>query len=248
MKNPVVWAWRSLRERGLRRTLTVLGNFFDNWWFDIRHGTNTAPVVEPECLDVDSSNRRHSNEYRASKARPLRKLLESCQFPPESTFVDFGCGKGKVLVIAAEIGFKNVVGIEFSSQLCAVARSNIAKVLGEVPSSTIDIVHGDVVQYEFSGRENVLYFYNPFHRAVMEQVMHSVEQSLIEHPRPIWILYFAPECREVLDSQDFLQLTAHHILGGADHLIYENRLYRNPILAPIGQAGQDRFESFAVGN
>ena len=78
--------------------------------------------------------------------------------------------------------------------------------------------------------------------------MHSVEQSLIEHPRPIWILYFAPECREVLDNQDFLKLTAHHILGGADHLVYENRMYRRPLLAPIGQAGQENLDSVAVGS
>ncbi len=32
--------------------------------------------------------------------------------------VDFGCGKGRVLVVAAYYGFKSITGIDFSRTLC----------------------------------------------------------------------------------------------------------------------------------
>ena len=91
---------------------------------------------------------------------------------------------------------------------------------------SIRIVESDAVLYEYSGAENVLYFYNPFGEIVLRRVLESLERSLIANPRPIWILYFAPQHRAAFDAQPFLRLAAHKVLGGADHLIYENTLHR----------------------
>src|SRR5207245_5268496 len=44
--------------------------------------------------------------------------------PSQLTFVDFGCGKGRALVLAAEHGFRRVLGIECDAQLFAAAQRN----------------------------------------------------------------------------------------------------------------------------
>ena len=50
----------------------------------------------------------------------------------EFTFVDYGLGKGRVLMLATEYPFKRIVGVEFSESLDRTARQNLTK-LGVTP-------------------------------------------------------------------------------------------------------------------
>ena len=43
------------------------------------------------------------------------------------TLVDFGSVEGRVLLIASEVPFRRVIGVEFSPDLHSVAAANIAK-------------------------------------------------------------------------------------------------------------------------
>jgi len=42
------------------------------------------------------------------------------------SFVDYGSGKGRVLLVASDYAFKKIVGVEFSKVLNDVAVANIA--------------------------------------------------------------------------------------------------------------------------
>jgi 2-polyprenyl-3-methyl-5-hydroxy-6-metoxy-1,4-benzoquinol methylase len=44
---------------------------------------------------------------------------------PRATFIDIGCGKGRVLLMAAEHGFRKIIGIDFAADLCLTARGNV---------------------------------------------------------------------------------------------------------------------------
>jgi len=46
------------------------------------------------------------------------------------TFVDFGSGKGKVVLLAPRLPFRKVIGLEFAQQLIAVAQRNIRSFRG----------------------------------------------------------------------------------------------------------------------
>ena len=230
MKNPFGWAVSSIRHRGVGRTASVALNYLDNWLFDFRLGTDTAPVIELSRLEIDSDNKTFGHEYRATKARPLRKLIAVVPNLSGKTFVDFGCGKGKAVLVAAEFPFKRLVGLDFSADLCRVARENFEKVRGAHDAERVEFITTDVVDYQYRDDEDVFYFYNPFGPDVIEAVLQRLEQSLARHPRPVWILYFAPQYREVFDTCEFLTLEAYFVLGGADHLVYVNRLSERPKL------------------
>ena len=176
MKNPLAWAVRSLRDRGVFRTAVVAHSFLCNWWFDISHHTNTAPVNELAKLDITSDNIRFGHKYQASKAGPLRRLLKGLQLPPYSVFVDFGSGKGKAMLIASEFPFRRIVGVEFSGELCAKARLNFLRYIGEGYGERLFVFESDAAQYEFRDDENVLYFYNPFGGEVIEQVLIRLQE------------------------------------------------------------------------
>ena len=78
----------------------------------------SAVYDQLEDLGIASENKQRGVRYEPTRARPFRTLLRRLDPPTSSGFVNVGCGKGLVLVIAAEYGFKRVVGIEFSQELC----------------------------------------------------------------------------------------------------------------------------------
>src|ERR1700730_9338115 len=49
-----------------------------------------------------------------SAGRSLRTVLRKLDLPKDGAFIDFGAGKGHVLLIAAQSGFQRIVGVEFS--------------------------------------------------------------------------------------------------------------------------------------
>jgi hypothetical protein len=97
--------------------------------FDRRHGTDTAGMVPTADLDIDDeSTKWQSNLYLGSPARVTRHLIRSLAIDPaDYTFIDYGSGKGRVLFAAAEFPFRQVVGVEISQALHAVAEKNLTQ-------------------------------------------------------------------------------------------------------------------------
>src|SRR5262245_24487752 len=119
------WATERIKERGLVHTAKTVANVIRDVSFDWKYGTDTMRWVPPQELNAESTNQSHSVYYQATKSRPLLQLLAQLELPKACTFLDIGAGKGRVLLIACQYGFEKVVGIEFSPQLCAIARKNI---------------------------------------------------------------------------------------------------------------------------
>ena len=114
-------------------------------------------------------------------------------------FVDVGCGKGKTLMVAARLGFRSVVGVEFAPELAAIAAANIRKVgIGNAA-----VVEGDAAAFTFPDDPLVVYFYNPFSREVMQQVIANLARS--RAPR-VYVVYKNPTYADVvLDASGFLE-------------------------------------------
>ena len=95
--------------------------------FDERFGTDTAGSIEPAQLGIDDVERRkQAILYLPSPAKVTNWMLDNVGIDPRTfTFVDIGCGKGRVLLIASERPFQRLLGVEISAELCAIARRNV---------------------------------------------------------------------------------------------------------------------------
>jgi SAM-dependent methyltransferase len=161
-------------------------------YYDALTGVDTAGAIPPRDLDISPNHRAHSNEYAPTPAPIVRHILGSIEIPFERfDFVDFGSGKGRVLLVAAERPFARVIGVEVSPSLDAIARDNIAAYRRRVPASPeIESIRMDVADYCLPTDPCVLFFFNPFDESVFQRVLDNVETSLKEHPRPAILVYY----------------------------------------------------------
>ena len=69
-------------------------------------------------LNIPSSNWIDGTDYTAIEATRFKRVLAGFDIAFEDyTFVDFGSGKGRALLLASEYPFKRILGLEFSPEL-----------------------------------------------------------------------------------------------------------------------------------
>ena len=146
--NPLKRTYRSLKSKGLVQTIRIATNFGADLLFDWHYGTDTRRWVPRDKIQTASENLADSQPYKATRSRPLLQLLRKLQLPHESNFVDIGAGKGRVVLIAAQYGFRKVVGVEFSAALCAIARENVKSFSAKKSGlSPMEIVEADATRH-----------------------------------------------------------------------------------------------------
>lgn len=167
--------------------------------FDVARGTNTGGVIPPWKLGADATNARFATQYQASDPKELTDAVGFAQIDPSTlSFIDLGCGKGRTLVVAAELGFRCIVGVEFAPDLVEIARTNLEKL--SIGAST-KVLCLDASQYPFPHDDFVLYMYNPFSAEVMRRV---VENLSVSQAKTVTVIYKRPLCSELFDRCNFL--------------------------------------------
>lgn len=201
---------RALRERGVAAAIAHalgpqgLGILFGRTGkqqdaFDLKYGTDTGRIVAQWMLDVDSPNAAFGLRYQASEEREVQDALTFLGADIRNfTFLDLGCGKGRTLLIAAKLECRQVIGVEFSQELAAIARKNLS-IMGIANGS---IVEADAADYRFPDCDDlVIYFYNPFLDKVMHKVVSNLRQSRAKN---LFIIYKVPDCAQLFDDCEFL--------------------------------------------
>ena len=170
-----------------------------SWWikrgsgivFDVLHGVDTAAGEGP--LDIASANRAKAVPYDPAPWRILWRSLERGSLQaPGFTFVDVGCGKGKVLLSAVALAFNRIVGVEFSPLLCRIAERNIASArFVRRRCSAVQIICCDAVEYQVPEEPTIFFFYNPFSHEIMEIVLGNIVRAHARAPCPRYLILYA---------------------------------------------------------
>lgn len=163
----------------------------------------------PESLGFDAENGTETAAFDWGNYEPTlpgvvgRVLdgIERCLGPEgtaQATFVDLGCGKGRVVLIAAERRFAKVIGVELDQRLVATAERNVAAWAARHPTATPPaIVWSDAAEVPLAGAPLVLYLYNPFEADVLDLVLRK-------HRGPdTWIAYVHPMDAKLVEAHGF---------------------------------------------
>jgi SAM-dependent methyltransferase len=117
------------------------------------------------------------------------------------TFIDYGAGKGRVLLIAARHPFERVVGIELSEPLIRIASANVAAYRLRHPElCAIELIQADALDYVLPQTPCVLFFYDPFEAGLMARIGQKVRESFIANPRKLFIIYYSPAYPDAFEA------------------------------------------------
>ncbi len=119
-------------------------------------------------------------------------------------FIDFGSGKGKALLLAAEWPFKAIRGVEFAPALHRVAEANF-RTYKNPAQRCLDLRSHcmDATEFELPADPLVIYFYNPFNELVLSTLLSRIRQSVKTSPRDVWACYYHPIAHRPLDESPF---------------------------------------------
>jgi len=210
----------SLRIRGIAGSLDRVLSILQERLFDLRYGTDTVAWADLDSLTIDSPHVAEAVRYEPMRLRPLRRVMSALKPPLDGTFVEIGCGKGRVLLLAADYGFQRIIGIEFAKELCSIARDNVARYRRKTGiQSDIRIIEGDAVDYEVQDNDNVFFVNNPFGAALVERLVQNIVQSLAKKGRQVFIIYHNPRWHAVMEQQGFSPLLE---IDGGDCVVYSN--------------------------
>lgn len=167
--------------------------------YDLRHvGVDTGGREPLWKFDIRSKNAPYGTRYEATDEQELVDAVDFLHEDPANwTFIDLGCGKGRTLLVASQLGFKRVIGVEFARELVEIAGKNLTK--SQIINATV--LHADAADFEFPSGDIVVYLYNPFSGEVMTRVVESLREA---QSRRLYVIYKAPMHAEIIDSSGFL--------------------------------------------
>jgi len=193
--------------------------------FDAEHGVTTEGLIFLGDLDPQAVGAaiEFATHYEPTPVSDAERLIDALPLqPPRSTFVDLGAGMGRVVLLAAQRGYRNVVGVEISPALLEVARANVCAL--EAPAARrVRLVRSDAATFRLPRGDLALYLYNPFRAPVLEAVV----ASLLARPASgeVFVAYHTPLERAVIEASGAFALFADLGFG----VIY--RLSRPPSTA-----------------
>jgi SAM-dependent methyltransferase len=170
--------------------------------FDRRFGVDTGGLIAQSELDEAGPNQIHAVGYGASDPGSFMKALDGLALDfRQFVFIDFGSGKGRAILMAAEFPFKRIVGIEFSKGLHDIAQANIARSRhGDAPGAAVESLWMDAADYVLPPENLVCYFCNPFDAVMMQRIVAKICDSLAQDPRTAYVVYYNPVHAGVVDG------------------------------------------------
>jgi SAM-dependent methyltransferase len=218
---------RSLKERGIINSVMFIPRrYFQTFRF---RKFDFGGLVETSEMDVPEELKKHAVKYEPSNHLLFKMLFDKLDWSfQESTFVDFGCGKGATLIYASELGFKKLVGIEFSPKLAETALDNLKKLSDQNGAKVnFEIANIDAALFDIPPDADCFYFFNPFDGFILNKVLQNITRSLEIAPRKILIVYLNALHHQVIENYQFKKVKYLspgeldiYLLGGA--YVYRN--------------------------
>lgn len=149
--------------------------------------------IQTTITSNDTENDSPLNHiYEVTAYSFLEYLFDRYPFAPEDHLVDFGCGKGRVLIMAAEYGCLNLTGYEINKERCIILKKNIESYAQTKKPARFHILNMNAEKATIYPDQNIFYFFEPFHLKIFIRVFRLIQDSIRLHPRKIKIMMHYP--------------------------------------------------------
>jgi hypothetical protein len=185
--------------------------------FDQIHGVETSGLIAAGNLITGHPNDSHVTAYYGVAPSILRTLIDHWRAtnPPHPiehyTFIDFGAGKGRAMLVASELPFHQVIGIELNPTLADTAQLNLDHWLAShaadttaPPLAPIRLYEQDALTFDLPRTPTLAFLFHPFEAPVLKLLLRRIEARFAKKPGtppPAFdLLYVNAECRKILDQ------------------------------------------------
>jgi SAM-dependent methyltransferase len=194
--------------------------------FDETFGLDTSRPVEPwEVAEADEQVIANNARYSPTPVRTIRCALDASTVVPDSgSFVDFGCGKGRVLLVASEYSFRKIIGVEFSRELADTAQQNIDRFRSDRQKCRdLEVRCVDAREFSIPDDGVLFYFYEPFSEAIAEEVFANIVTSARRNPRKMELVLVGKVLDPLAERLPYLTLVRSAV--SPDDPWYNARIY-----------------------
>ncbi|HWZ50775.1 MAG TPA: class I SAM-dependent methyltransferase [Granulicella sp.] len=180
--------------------------------FDAAHGVETGGLIPAGELVTGHSSDAHVTAYYGVAPSILRGLVElwretaPLRSVGQYSFIDIGAGKGRAMLVASELGFRQVIGIELNPAMADTAQRNLEHwtksraadetALRAVP---VRVVEMDALEFEFPAGPAVAFLFHPFEAPLLRRLLRRMETQFAKRPGELDVLYVNAECAAVFD-------------------------------------------------
>jgi SAM-dependent methyltransferase len=178
--------------------------------FDQKYGTDTSGYLSPEDLVKGRANDAFNHGYSAvapsvfhEACRRWRETLPAVSGRIEAySFVDVGAGKGRVVLLASELPFRKVIGVELCEELVGIAQKNVARWSRVAQArAKIRVVQGDAANFQWPRTPLLVYLYNPFACSLVAQMAENIAAAAASGSGLADLIYVNPTCADILSKQ-----------------------------------------------
>jgi SAM-dependent methyltransferase len=171
--------WRMFVARGIRLPIYY---FLQSHLFDLIYKTDTHTWLPKENYEEVPKNFEHGVLYMCSWTSEVKRIFKIVQTIlgnefSDYTFLDIGCGKGKVAIIwnceCRKRGVKqSIYGIDYYKSFIKIAQQNHQRIFNEQGN----YLHLDATQINQSdfGERLIVYLYNPFDEIILGKVLDNL--------------------------------------------------------------------------
>jgi SAM-dependent methyltransferase len=185
--------------------------------FDRTHRVDTGGLIYADGLSTGHEHDVHSSGYYATAPSLFRGAMEHWSATLEASpfrlteyaFVDIGCGKGRVVLLASEHAFREVVGVELNPQLASMARRNLQRWMSRKRACrNVSIVQQDALSFTLPDGPLVLFFFNSFEREMVQMWLDRLVAVASSRSDPIDLIYLHPEHHKVIAATPGIRILA----------------------------------------
>lgn len=185
--------------------------------FDLAHGVDTSGLVPAANLITGHPNDEHVTAYYGVAPSILRTLIAQWRDTPpphplrDYTFIDYGAGKGRAMLVASELPFKRVIGIELNPAMADIAQQNLDHWLASHRAdptaprlAPIRLLEQDALTFDLPATPILAFLFHPFEAPVLKALLRKFETAFANrpphtNPPALDILYVNAECADILD-------------------------------------------------